>query len=299
MPDEVALQTASRVVRINLNESQWGLVLRRFIGNPQGIVGLVGLGLLGGAAIFATFITSDPNAQDASARFLSPSLDHLFGTDQLRRDLFARTVHGLRISLLIAFVSVASGATIGIILGLVTGYVGGLVETIAMRFVDALLAFPGLLAALAIITILGPGVRNVGIAIAFFSVPSFTRLARGQMLAEKENEYVVAARTLGAGPMRVIFRHIALNAVPPLLTQVALFMSIAVLLEASLSFLGLGQQPPDPSLGSLISASKSHLRVAWWYPTFPGITLAVLLVSLNLLADAINEATSPWARRRL
>jgi peptide/nickel transport system permease protein len=167
-----------------------------------------------------------------------------------------------------------------------------------MRFVDALLAFPGLLAALAIITILGPGVRNVGIAIAFFSIPSFTRLARGQMLSEKQNEYVTAARTLGASPQRVIFRHIALNAIPPLLTQVALFMSIAVLLEASLSFLGLGQQPPDPSLGSLISASKSYLRIAWWYPTFPGAALAFLLVLLNLLADATNEATSPWARRR-
>lgn len=285
--------------RFTIAESQWLLVSYRLITNPQGMVAVAGLGLLVFAAVFADLIAGDPNSQDAAARFLSPSLDHPFGVDQLRRDLFARTVHGLRISLLIAFVSVAAGSTLGIMLGLIAGYVGGWVENVAMRFVDALLAFPGLLAALAIITILGPGVRNVGIAIAFFSVPSFTRLARGQMLAEKHNEYVTAAQALGARPLRVIFRHIALNAIPPLLTQVALFMSIAVLLEASLSFLGLGQQAPDPSLGGLISASKSHLRVAWWYPTFPGATLAILLVCLNLLADASNEATSPWARRRL
>ena len=211
--------------------------------------------------------------------------------------MFSRTIHGLRISLLISFVSVTVGSAIGIITGLITSYVGGWVESLAMRFVDALLAFPGLLAALAIITILGPSIRNVGVAIAFFSIPSFTRLARGQMLSEKRNEYVIAAQTIGAGPFRVIFGHIALNAIPPLLTQVALFMSTAVLLEASLSFLGMGQQPPDPSLGGLISASKTILKQECWYPLFPGATLALLLVSKNLIADASNEATSPWARR--
>jgi peptide/nickel transport system permease protein len=283
--------------RFRIGESQWKLILYRFLSNPQGVVAIFGIGLLAFCAIFAAVIAPDPNAQDATARFLPPSWDHFFGVDQMRRDMFARTVYGLRISLLISFTSVAIGSSIGIIIGLVTSYIGGWVESVAMRFVDALLAFPGLLAALAIITILGPGIRNVGIAIAFFSIPSFTRLARGQMLSEKRNEYVVAAQTIGAGPVRVIFRHIGLNAIPPLITQVALFMSTAVLLEASLSFLGLGQQPPDPSLGGLISASKTFLRQAWWYPLFPGATLALLLVSLNLFADASNEATSPWVRR--
>jgi peptide/nickel transport system permease protein len=283
--------------RFRIGESQWKLILYRFLSNPQGVVAIFGIGLLAFCAIFAAVIAPDPNAQDATARFLPPSWDHFFGVDQMRRDMFARTVYGLRISLLISFTSVAIGSSNGIIIGLVTSYIGGWVESVAMRFVDALLAFPGLLAALAIITILGPGIRNVGIAIAFFSIPSFTRLARGQMLSEKRNEYVVAAQTIGAGPVRVIFRHIGLNAIPPLITQVALFMSTAVLLEASLSFLGLGQQPPDPSLGGLISASKTFLRQAWWYPLFPGATLALLLVSLNLFADASNEATSPWVRR--
>ncbi len=283
--------------RFRVGESQWKLTTYRFLRNPQGRVALLGLGVLAFLAIFAGALSVDPNAQDASARFLPPSWEHFFGVDQLRRDMFSRTIHGLRISLLISFVSVTVGSAIGIITGLITSYVGGWVESLAMRFVDALLAFPGLLAALAIITILGPSIRNVGVAIAFFSIPSFTRLARGQMLSEKRNEYVIAAQTIGAGPFRVIFGHIALNAIPPLLTQVALFMSTAVLLEASLSFLGMGQQPPDPSLGGLISASKTFLRQAWWYPIFPGATLALLLVSLNLFADASNEATSPWARR--
>jgi peptide/nickel transport system permease protein len=283
--------------RFRVGESQWKLTTYRFLRNPQGRVALLGLGVLAFLAIFAGALSVDPNAQDASARFLPPSWEHFFGVDQLRRDMFSRTIHGLRISLLISFVSVTVGSAIGIITGLITSYVGGWVESLAMRFVDALLAFPGLLAALAIITILGPSIRNVGVAIAFFSIPSFTRLARGQMLSEKRNEYVIAAQTIGAGPFRVIFGHIALNAIPPLLTQVALFMSTAVLLEASLSFLGMGQQPPDPSLGGLISASKTFLRQAWWYPLFPGATLALLLVSLNLFADASNEATSPWARR--
>ena len=283
--------------RFRVGESQWKLTTYRFLRNPQGRVALLGLGVLAFLAIFAGVLSVDPNAQDASARFLPPSWEHFFGVDQLRRDMFSRTIHGLRISLLISFVSVTVGSAIGIITGLITSYVGGWVESLAMRFVDALLAFPGLLAALAIITILGPSIRNVGVAIAFFSIPSFTRLARGQMLSEKRNEYVIAAQTIGAGPFRVIFGHIALNAIPPLLTQVALFMSTAVLLEASLSFLGMGQQPPDPSLGGLISASKTFLRQAWWYPLFPGATLALLLVSLNLFADASNEAPSPWARR--
>lgn len=276
----------------------WGS-LDRLIRNPQGLLGLFILGLLLFAAIFAPLITwHDPNLQDGAARFLSPSWEHPFGTDELRRDLYSRTVYGLRVSLLISLVAVAIGSTIGIIAGFLSGYFGGWVDTLAMRVVDALLAFPGLLAALAIVTILGPGIRNVGIAIAFFSVPSFARLSRAQMLAERNRDYVRAAESLGAGAVRVVFGHIARNAIAPLLTQVALFMAAAVILSASLSFLGLGEKPPDPSLGGLVNSSKSNLQKAWWYAAFPGATLAALLLSLNLLADAINEAINPFARRR-
>jgi ABC-type dipeptide/oligopeptide/nickel transport system permease subunit len=288
----------SRRERLVRESMFWGS-LDRLVRNPQGLVGLLILGVLVGATVFAPLITwHDPNLQDASARFLSPSWDHPFGTDELRRDLFARTIYGLRISLVISLVAVGCGSIIGIVIGFLSGYVSGWVDTVLMRLVDALLAFPGLLAALAIVTILGPGVRNVALAIAFFSIPSFARLSRAQMLGERHRDYVLAAEALGAGSIRVVFGHISRNAIAPLLTQVALFMAAGVILSASLSFLGLGERPPDPSLGGLVNNSKSNLQQAWWYAVFPGAALASLLLSLNLLADAINEAINPFARRR-
>ena len=288
----------SRRERLVRESMFWGS-LDRLIRNPQGLVGLAVLLLLIFAAVFAPLVTwHGPNIQDAEGRFLAPSWEHPFGTDELRRDLYSRTVYGLRISLGMSILAVTVGATIGIVLGFMSGYVAGLVDTVIMRVVDALLAFPGLLAALAIVTILGPSVRNVGIAIAFFSVPSFARLARAQMLAERNRDYVISAEALGAAPLRVVFRHIAPNAIAPLLTQLALFMAAAVILSASLSFLGLGESPPEPSLGGLINSSKSNLQDAWWYPTFPGAVLAALLLSLNLLADAVNEAIRPQSRAR-
>lgn len=268
--------------------------------NPQGLFALAGLAALVLGAVFAGVIAQyDPTDQSyrGAARFLSPSLDHPFGTDNIRRDVFSRTLFGLRSSLLISLGAVGVGASTGISIGFIAGYAGGWAEAVAMRVVDALLAFPGLLAALAIVTILGPGLRNVGIAIAIFNIPAFSRLSRGQMLVEKNKDYVKASQALGARPLRIIFRHIAINALPPLLTQVALAMAAAVLLAAALSFLGLGDRPPAPSLGGLINEAKPQLREAWWMAVFPGAVLALLLLCLNFLADAVNEATSPYARR--
>ena len=292
------LTYSSRRERMVRESMFWGS-LDRLVRNPQGFIGLVVLGLLIGAAIFAPLLTwHEPNIQDASARFMSPSIEHPFGTDELRRDLYSRTLFGLRVSLMLSLTSVSIGATIGIMFGFFAGYVGGWADAMMMRLIDALLAFPGLLSALAIVTILGPSIRNVAIAIAFFSVPSFARMSRAQMLGERNKDYVVSAQALGAGPIRIVFRHIAPNAIAPLLTQVALFMASAVSVSAALSFLGLGERAPDPSLGGLINTAKSNLQNAWWYPTFPGLALALLLLSLNLLADAVNDAINPFARRR-
>ncbi len=267
--------------------------------NPQGAIALVGLALLVIGAVAAPLIAQhDPILQDASGRFLAPSAEHWFGTDELRRDLFARTLFGLRASFAVSVIGVAIGTVVGVTIGFLAGFLGGWAEIAAMRLIDALLAFPGLLAALAILTILGPGVRNIGIAIAFFTIPAFGRLARAQMIAERNKDYVLASRTLGASPQRIIFRHIAINAFPPLLTQMALLMAVAVLITAALSFLGLGDQPPAPSLGGLLNTSRQYLREAWWYAVFPGAAFALLLFCLNLLADAINEASSPSMRRR-
>ena len=293
---------------VELQLSWWGRKTREsllfstingIIHNPQGAIALVVLVLLIVGAVGAPVIAlHDPIAQDAAGRFLSPSTEHWFGTDELRRDLFARTLFGLRASFAVSLISVVIGTGIGVSIGFLAGFIGGLAETAAMRLVDALLAFPGLLAALAILTILGPGIRNIGIAIAFFTIPAFARLSRAQMLAEKNKDYVLASQALGASPQRIIFRHIAINAFPPLLTQMALLMAVAVLITAALSFLGLGDTPPTPSLGGLLNTSRQYLREAWWYAFFPGVTFAMLLFCLNLLSDAINEASSPYQRRR-
>ncbi len=274
-------------------------ILSRVLRNPQGIVALVGLGILIAASISAPLIAGNPNAQSAEGRLLGPSMTHLFGVDEFRRDLFARVVFGLRISLVVSVGAVSVGAVIGSSLGFLSGYFGGWIDALAMRLVDTMLAFPGLLIALGIITVLGASIINVGVAIVIFVIPQFMRLARGQMLSEKHQEYVTAARSSGASTLRVVFRHAALNAFPPLLTNATLAMAAAVLLEASLSFLGLGQQQPDPSLGNIISGARSWMREAWWYMLIPAGTLTFLLLCLTLLSDAINEATSPWARRRL
>lgn len=271
----------------------------RLIRNPQGMIAVGGIVLLIVLAVGAGVISqSDPLRGDASGPLLSPSWSHPFGTDELRRDLLARTLFGLRASLQVAIASVLGGAILGSCIGFIAGYAGRITETIAMRIVDALLAFPGLLTALAVLTILGPGSRNVAIAIAVFNVPTFARLARAQMIVEKQRDYVFASRSLGASPWRLIFVHIVRNAISPLLTQMALAMAAAVIIAASLNYLGLGQRPPEPSLGGLLNSSRAYLQTAWWYALCPGVVLAFLLLCLNFLADAINEASNPYSSRR-
>ena len=285
--------------RARAGRSMWANTLRRLLRNPQGAIAVGGLLIIAVAAIGAPVIAwHDPIAQDASARLLSPSWDHPFGTDELRRDLFARNLHGLKTALVLSFLAVMTGAVIGTMTGFTVGYVRGWADAAVMRLVDALLAFPGLLIAFATLTVLGEGLENIGIAIAVFVFPGFTRLSRAQMLGERNKDYVLAAQVLGASTTRVIFRHIVLNALPPLLVQVALAIAGGVLVVAALGYFGLGLQADTPSLGGLVNSSRPYLQRAWWYPVFPGAILAFLLLCLNLFADAINEAISPYARSR-
>lgn len=270
-----------------------GLVM----GDPRARFAIVILGVLVALALAAPLLFGDPVAQGASARLLPPSLDHPFGTDELRRDILARTFFGLRTSLAATMLSVTAGAAAGISLGFVAGYGGAKVDALIMRFIDAWLAFPGLLAAIAILTILGPGMVNVGLALMLFAIPGFTRLARAQMLTERSRDYVTAARTIGASPVRIIARHIAINALPPLITQLALALTASVLIAAALSYLGLGERPPAPSLGGLINAARPYLREAWWYLAFPSAVLGLLLLSLTLLADVASDALAGNNRR--
>jgi peptide/nickel transport system permease protein len=184
-----------------------------------------------------------------------------------------------------------------VVLGFFAGYSGGITDTVIMRFVDTMLAFPGLLLAIAILAALGSGIENVALALGIAAFPRFARISRAQMLSEHVRDYVLAARVIGASRGRIIFRHVSINALPPLLVQAALSMAGAVLVESSLGYLGLGTKPPDPSLGSLINGARSRLEHPYYF-AFPGACLALFLVGLNLLADAINESLDPHRQRR-
>lgn len=274
------------------------LTAKRLLRNPLGrigvviLLGMIAVGIL--APVLAPF---DPIAQTIGDELQSPSVTHPLGTDELGRDLLSRIIHGTRISLIVGIVAVGLGAAVGISSGLAAGYVGGWIETLTFRVWDTLMAFPGVLLAIAVSAILGPGLFNVAIAVAIISMPSYARLARGGMLAEREKDYVMAAHTLGQRPARIVFRHILPNTIPPILTQVALGMAGAVFLEAGLSFLGLGARPPAPSWGSMLADSRNYLRIAPWYGIAPGVAISIFLLGLNMLADGLRDALDPTRAR--
>ena len=281
-------------------ESQWFDVSYRVARERRGQIAIVILGVFIVAAIFADQIAPyHYETQLRGSRLLAPSWSHPFGTDEVSRDLLSRMIYGLRISLLVSLGAVAIGLPIGVAIGYTAGYIGRWVDAVLMRLVDTMLAFPGILVALVILTVLGTGTREVAITLGIGAIPIFGRLARGQMLQEKERDYVMAARTLGSGPIRIIMRHVAINTLPPIMIQAALVMAFAVIAEASLSFLGLGASPPTPTIGLILNAAREFLIIgAWWFALMPIAALALMLIALNFLADAILEATSPYVRNK-
>ncbi len=267
---------------------------RRVLGFPLGRFGLLVVLSLALIASLASYVAPyDPYVQHAGDELLAPSVTYLFGTDEYGRDILSRLMYGARISFMVGVVSVVLGVVVGVSTGLIAGYWGGWVDAGIMRVYDALLAFPAILLGIAVASVLGPGVINAAIAVGIVSMPQFARISRAAMLGERGKEYVLAARTQGASDVRIVFRHILPNTLAPTIVQVSLAMAFAVLLEASLSFLGLGAQPPEPSWGSMLSASRSYLRVAPWYGVAPGVCLTVLLLGMNLLADAMRDALDP------
>ena len=281
-------------------ESQWFDVSYRVARERRGKIALVILGVFLVCALFAGQIAPYGYAEQfRGAKLLSPSWTYLFGTDEISRDLFSRMIYGLRISLLVSLGAVAIGMPVGVAIGYAAGYFGRWADAISMRFIDTMLAFPGILTALVVLAVLGTGTREVAITLGITAIPVFARLARGQMLQEKERDYVMAARTLGAGPVRIIMRHVSINTLPPLMIQAALYMAFAIIAEASLSFLGLGAAPPAPTIGLILNGARGFLTLgAWWYLIAPIAALALLLIALNFLADAILEATSPYVRNK-
>jgi peptide/nickel transport system permease protein len=269
-------------------------ILRRLARSPSGLLGMIVMAGLVLTALLAPLIAPhNPLAQNPGAELAVPSARFPVGTDEFGRDLFSRIVYGARISLMVGVIAVAIGSLVGVSSGLLAGYRGGWLDAAIMRLWDTLLAFPAILLGIAVAAVLGPGVTNAAIALAIVSIPQFSRITRASVLGEKARDYVQAARCLGAGDGRIALRHIFPNTVSPLLVQLSLAMAYAVLLEAGLSFLGLGTQPPEPSWGSMLNTSRAYLRQAPWYAVFPGIALSILLLGLNFLSDALRDALDP------
>ncbi|RIK34696.1 MAG: peptide ABC transporter permease [Chloroflexi bacterium] len=258
------------------------------------LVGLVVLGLLLLCAAFPGWIAPyEPLAIEMADRLQPPSAAHWFGTDDFGRDILARIIYGARISLQVGIIAVGIAASVGIPLGLIAGYFGGLVDAVIMRCMDVIFAFPAILLAITIMALLGPSTTNVMIAIGIVYIPIFARLVRGSTLALKAQEYVEAARAAGAPAGRILLHHILPGTLGEITVQITLSLAYAILAEAALSFLGLGTQPPTPTWGSMLSFGREWVREAPWFSFFPGLAIFVTVFSLNLVGDGWRDALDP------
>ncbi len=251
------------------------------------------------AALFADQLAPhNPTAIHMQDRLQGPSLTYLLGTDELGRDLLSRLLLGARISMAVGLVSVGIGSTFGVMLGLIAGYRGGTLDTVIMRLLDGVLAFPSLILAMAIVSALGPNVFNAMIAIGVVSIPTFARITRGSVLSLREKEFVEAGRAIGAGDMYLMFRVLLPNCLSPLLVQLSIGFSTAILTESALSFLGLGIQPPTPSWGSMLDTGRKFLSHTPWYALTAGSAIFLAVLSLNLIGDGLRDALDPRLRKR-
>ena len=248
-------------------------------------------------AIFAPLVAPfDPLATSWSAVRKAPSAAHWFGTDEIGRDVLSRVIWGSRASLLAGVVSVSIALALGVPIGITTGYVGGWLDALISRMTDAMLACPFLILAIALAAFLGPSLTNAMIAIGISATPIFIRLTRAQTLQVKVEDYVEAARAVGNSQLRIALRHVLPNVVPPLIVQATLAIAAAVIAEAALSFLGLGQQPPAPSWGSMLNTAKNYIDNAPWMAVWPGLSIFLLVLSFNLLGDGLRDAFDPKSR---
>lgn len=249
-------------------------------------------------AVFGpSILTYDPNTMDFNARFAPPSVEHIFGTDDFGRDTFTRIAYGARVSLQVGIIAVGLAATVGTLLGMIAGYGSRLLDEVIMRAMDVLYAFPAILLAIAILAALGKGVGNAMIAIGIVYIPIFARIARGAVLSVKNEEFILAAHTLGANDNRILFRHILPNILSPIIVETTLSLAFAILAEASLSFFGLGTQPPDPSWGRMLSEGRSYFRQSAWMGIFPGLAIMLTVMGFNFLGDGLRDALDPRLKK--
>nr|MBC7245995.1 ABC transporter permease [Chloroflexota bacterium] len=277
--------------------SQLSIVLRQLCRNRGAIIGLCLLTLEVLIAIAAPLVAPySPLEQRLFFALRSPSPQHLFGTDDVGRDILSRVIYGARISLRVGLISVSIAATIGTTLGILAGFYGGYLDSIIMGLANVLLAFPGILLALAIIAVLGPGLSNVMIAVGIGNIPTYIRVARGSTLSLRNYDYVTGARAVGCGNNRIMLRYILPNVLPPLIVLMTVGIAGAILTASGLSFLGLGAQPPTPEWGAMLHAGRTYLRQAWWVAVFPGLAITTTVLSINMLGDGLRDALDPKLR---
>lgn len=268
-------------------------VLRFFRRQPIGLIGIFLITVVIVMGSFAGQIAPyEPTAQKFK-RLHPPSSENYFGTDELGRDVFSRLIYGSRISLQVGIIAVSFALVLGGVLGLTSGYIGGTFDNLAMRLVDLMFAFPGLVLAIVIAGLLGPSIQNVMIAIGIIYAPTYARVARAAVLSVKNQAYMEAARLSGAGHLHIVVKHIVPNSLAPIVVLTTLSMSTAILTEASLSYLGLGTQPPDPAWGKMLSDGRIFIEFAPWVSVFPGFAIVLAVLGFNLLGDALRDEFDP------
>lgn len=285
--------------RVLRGESQTRLALRRLARQPVTVIGAIILLVMTLAALFAPMLTSfDPDKLSPREARIPPSWEHPLGTDHFGRDELTRILYGGRVSLRIGLIAVAIGATIGVTLGAIAGYRGGWVDEAIARFVDIMLAFPGILLAIAVVAVLGPDLTNLMIAVGVGTVPGFARLVRGQTLSAREFDYVTAARALGCSHLKILSRHIMPNVLAPIIVYATLSIAGAILAGASLNYLGLGAKPPTAEWGLMLAEARDEIRRSWWLPTFPGLAIMLTVIAINAVGDGLRDAFDPRLGRR-
>ena len=281
---------------VGKKRSQWAELWKNLKRNKMALLGLVIIVIIVLLAIFADQIANYDQVvikQNLRMRLKPPSAQHWLGTDEFGRDIFARLVHGARVSLKVGILAVGIAIAIGGFLGAVAGYYGGKLDNIIMRIMDIFLAVPSILLAIAIVSALGPNLLNLMIAVSISSVPRYARIVRAWVWSIRDQQFIEAARAIGANDARIICRHIIPNSLAPVIVQGTLGVAGAILSTAGLSFIGLGIQPPAPEWGSMLSGGRQYLRYAWWVTTFPGVSIMITILSLNLLGDGLRDALDP------
>jgi len=288
--DQIAQLKPPKQAGMSMGKIAWRSLRR----NPLAMFGLIGLVLIALITIFAPLIApADPLTLNYSSVTKPPAADHLFGTDDLGRDIFSRVLWGGRESLRVALIATVISWTGGIVIGLVSGYYGGLIDSLFMRFFDVLMAFPGILLLLSIVAVLGPGLETVLIALGLAEIPFTARLTRGMVLSARNRDYVFAAVAVGARANRVMFRHILPNIIPVLIIYSTVGLGGTILTTAGLSYIGLGAQPPTAEWGAMLNYGRTYLRTAWWMSVFPGLAIFLTVLFVNLLGDGLRDALDP------